>query len=275
MTTTHVGVPGGDLRVVDAGEGPPVVLLHAGVADLRAWDGVAPLLVEAGYRVVRYDSRGFGASTTEDVDFSTSADLIAVLDALGIRRAALVGNSLGGRTAFDTAIESPDRVVAVIGVAAGLDGYDGGSTAEEALVYEAYKRVDAAEPYDPEALTDFEVGVWLDGPGQAAGRVIPAVREAMRAMARPLNEPDRVRGRETRPDLPANDRLDELACPVLAIAGALDFSEVAQTAKHLEAAAPNARALVWPDVAHMIGMEQPVRLAGEIRSFLDRLDRWT
>ena len=124
MTTSHIDVPGGRLLVVDDGEGPPIVLLHAGVADHRAWDALAPLLVAAGYRAVRYDARGFGDSTTEDVEFSHRADLRAVMDALGIGRAALVGNSLGGMLAFDTAIESPDRVVAVVGVAAGLGGFD-------------------------------------------------------------------------------------------------------------------------------------------------------
>jgi len=46
--------------------------------------------------VVRYDARGFGRSTTEDIEFSHRADLISVMDALGIGRAILVGNSRGG-----------------------------------------------------------------------------------------------------------------------------------------------------------------------------------
>ena len=75
MTDSHVDVPGGRLFVVDEGEGPPVVLLHAGVADLRAWDGMVAPLTGAGYRVVRFDTRGYGQSTTEDVEFSPRADL--------------------------------------------------------------------------------------------------------------------------------------------------------------------------------------------------------
>ena len=111
-----VDVPGGRLFVVDEGDGPPVVLLHAGIVDLRSWDGLVPHLVAAGYRAVRYDARAWGRSTTEDVAYSNRADLVAVLDALGIGRAALVGNSRGGQIAFDTAVEFPDRVVAVVGV---------------------------------------------------------------------------------------------------------------------------------------------------------------
>src|SRR5688572_27527871 len=107
MTSTFVPVPGGRLNVVDEGSpgDPPIVLLHAGIANLRSWDELVPALSRAGYRVVRYDARDFGSSTTDDVEFSDRADLIAVLDALGIDRAALVGNSRGGRIALDTAIE--------------------------------------------------------------------------------------------------------------------------------------------------------------------------
>ncbi len=275
MPVTHIDVPGGRLRVADDGTGPPIVLLHAGVADLRAWDAMVAPLVAAGYRAVRPDTRGYGASTTEDVAFSLEADVVAVLDALGIGRAALVGNSRGGMTAFDTAIAFPDRVVAVVGVGAGLGGFDGGGTPEEMAINEEYEKVDAADPFDADALTEFEAGVWLDGPGQPSGRVDPALRAAFIEMARPLNEPGRVRGQRIALDPPANDRLAELRCPVLAIAGALDFSEVSATAERLASAAPDARAEVWPDVAHMVGMEQPDRLAAAIVTFLAPLDRWS
>lgn len=52
MTTSHVDVPGGRLLVVDEGAGPPIVLLHAGIADHRALDALVPPLASAGYRVV-------------------------------------------------------------------------------------------------------------------------------------------------------------------------------------------------------------------------------
>ena len=82
------------------------------------------------------------------------------------------------------------------------------------------------------------------------------------------------RGRGSRLEPPAVDRLADLRCPVLAIAGSLDFSDSVQTAKHLEATAPDARAVIWPDVAHIVGMEQPDRLAAAIVEFLEPLDRW-
>jgi pimeloyl-ACP methyl ester carboxylesterase len=61
---------------------------------------------------------------------------------------------------------------------------------------------------------------------------------------------------------------------VLAIAGALDISDVAETANHLQEHAPDARAVVLPDVAHLIGMEQPAGLAALIAEFLAPLRPW-
>ncbi|MGD0122035.1 MAG: alpha/beta hydrolase [Candidatus Limnocylindrales bacterium] len=269
-----VEVPGGRLFAVSEGSGPPIVLMHAAIVDLRAWDAMVPGLVAAGFRVVRYDYRAFGASTTEDVEFSNRADLRAVMDAFGIGRAALVGNSRGGIIAIDAAIEFPERVVAVVGLGAGLGGFEGELTPEELAIIEKAERLESAAEPDVEAIVDLEVPFWVNGPGQPPDRVDPAIREAVRAMDRPLYEAGRVKGRSIKLDPPANERLGDLSCPVLAVAGALDLSEIVQTARHLEAAAPNARAVIWPDVAHMIGMEAPDRLNALIVEFLAPLRPW-
>jgi pimeloyl-ACP methyl ester carboxylesterase len=88
-------------------------------------------------------------------------------------------------------------------------------------------------------------------------------------------DPSRPEGKPIRLAPPASERLAEVRCPILAVAGANDVSEVVVTARYLEANAPDARALVWPDVAHMIGMEQPERLTDAIVEFLAPLDRWS
>lgn len=269
-----IEVQGCRLFATSDGDGPPIVLLHAAIANLRAWDAMVPGLVAAGHRVVRYDYRSFGRSTTDDVHFSNRVDLLGVLDSFGIRRAALVGNSRGGQIAFDTAIEFPERVVAVVGVGAGLGGFEGTLTAEEQALFDEGERLEAAGEVDVDALVDLEVRVWVDGPGRPAGRVEASVRESVRAMDRMLYQPGRVTGRPIVLDPPANARLGDLRCPVLAVAGALDVSDVVQAANRLEAAAPSARAVVWPDVAHMIGMEVPDRLNGLIVDFLGPLRPW-
>lgn len=270
----QVDVPGGRLHSVADGAGPPIVLIHAGIADLRAWEPMVPGLVAAGYRAIRYDTRSFGSSTTEDVPFSNRADVLAVMDAWGVGRAALVGNSRGGQIAFDTAIEFPDRVVAVVGVGAGLGGHEAPPTAAEQAIFDEWDRLAALDPPDPVALTDFEVGLWVDGPLQPAGRVDASVHDLVRTMNLPLNTPGRVEGQPIVLDPPAAARLADLRCPVLAIAGDLDLTDVAATARHIEADALQARALVMPGVAHMIGLEAPARLNELIVDFLRPLGTW-
>ena len=269
-----IDVPGGRLFVVDEGDGPPVALLHAGIVDLRAWDVFVPHLVEAGFRAVRYDARAWGRSTTADVAYSNRADLVAVLDALGIGSAALVGNSRGGQIAFDTAIEFPDRVVAVVGIGAGLGGFEGEPSPEEAAIFGAMERLEEAEPKDPEAIIALDTQVWVDGPGQPAGRAPAWMAEHVRATGMLLSEPGHVFGRPIVLDPPAAARLEDLRCPVLAVTGGLDVSDVAQAARHLEVNAPHARAVVLPDVAHLIAMERPAELATLVADFLDPLRPW-
>jgi pimeloyl-ACP methyl ester carboxylesterase len=277
MTTAFVPVPGGRLNVVDDGGpgNPPILLLHAAIADLRSWDDLVPPLVGAGYRVIRYDLRGFGGSTTEEVDYSNRADAVAVLDAHGIDRAVLVGNSRGGQIAIDTAIEFPDRVVAVVGVAAGLGGFETDATPEEVAAFERGEALEAADPPDVDAIVDLDVRFWVDGIGQSETRVSSAIREKVRAMDSAQYAADRIKGRPIVLAPPAGARLGDLRCPVLAVAGELDASEVAQTARHLEAEAPNARAVIMPGTAHMIGMEVPDELAALIFEFLAPLPRWS
>src|SRR5437762_2570464 len=141
---TFVDVPGGRLFVVADGEGPPILLVHAGIVDLRSWDAVVPNLAAAGYRVLRYDMRGHGRSTTDDVEFSNQADLLAVLDARDIERCAIVGNSRGAMIALDTVLEAPDRFVGFVWVGGGIGGYEDAAAIrpEELALFEEYDKAE-------------------------------------------------------------------------------------------------------------------------------------
>jgi pimeloyl-ACP methyl ester carboxylesterase len=271
MTTQFVAVNGGRIFVVDEGSGPPIVLLHAGIATSGLGTRL-PLLNAAGHRTIRYDQRGAGQTTTEAVEFCAWPTCLP--SSMHAASTDQPGRQLmGGVLAFDTAISAPKRVVAIVGVAAGLGGFDGGNTPLEIAMFNEMERLEAQDPVDPAAVADIDIRVWVDGPGQPPTRVPAAIRDLVREMG--LFDPSRPEGKPIRLDPPASQRLHELRCPILAVAGAIDVSEVAVTARHLEANAPNARALVWPDVAHMIGMEQPQRLADVIVEFLAPLGRWS
>ncbi len=265
---TMVPVPGGRLYAVDDGDGPPVVLLHAGIVDLRAWDPLIPPLLARGLRAVRYDARGFGRSETEDVEFSNRADLVAVLDAMGIGRACLVGNSRGGMIAIDAAAEYPERVAALVLLGSSVGGYEAPATPDEIALFEEMERLEEAG--DPEAIVDFDLRLWVDGPGQPSDRVPAALREAVRAMSLAVADRDRVHGRPIPLRPPAGERLAELGMPILAMAGALDVSDVWACALRMQEACPDARAELVPGVAHMVAMEVPDLVADRILTTVRR-----
>lgn len=253
-----VDVPGGRLFAIEEGVGPPLVLLHAGIADQRAWEPLVARLVPAGFRTIRYDLRGYGRSETEDVPFSNRADAIAVLDAFGIGRACLVGNSRGGQVAIDAAIEYPDRVAALVTLGAGIGGLELPVTAAEAALFAEGERIEEAG--DPAAIAAFDTRLWGDGPGQPEGRLAADLRVRLLEMALAAADPDRPRGRPIPLDPPALGRLEAITVPVLAVAGELDVSDTIGVAERL-GQLPTGRAVVIPGVAHMIALEAPDAVA--------------
>jgi pimeloyl-ACP methyl ester carboxylesterase len=126
--------PGGDTGFVETdgarihyaafGDGPPVILLHGGMSHAGHFGKQVPALVAAGHRVVAIDSRGHGQSTWDGRPFSydlLAADTLAVMDALGIPRAAIVGWSDGACTGLALAKRAPDRVAGVFFFACNVD----------------------------------------------------------------------------------------------------------------------------------------------------------
>ena len=103
----------------DEGSGTPVVLLHGFPQDASSWDRVAPRLHEAGVRTLAPDQRGYspGARPVERSAYRIdrlSGDVIALLDAVGVDRAVIVGHDWGGAVAWDLAMRHPDRVAAMV-----------------------------------------------------------------------------------------------------------------------------------------------------------------
>ena len=150
-----------------------MVFLHAGIADRRSWADVMAHL-SADTDVVAYDRRGFGTTTYVPEEHDQVADLGAVLDALGLERVVLVGNSRGGEIALSTALAHPGRVAALVLVAPGVAGAPAVRTEadvdpDEAALWESLEAAHAAGALD--ALNLGEIRFWLDGPAAPEGRV--------------------------------------------------------------------------------------------------------
>lgn len=117
-----VDVPDGYLYSQTHGNGPDVVLLNAGYADLRMWDSTLAWLAEIA-RVTTLDYRDTGLSSRAAEPYSELDDLAALLDAAGVESAVVVGVSDGARRGLAFAHRYPDRVRRVVAIGPALGGF--------------------------------------------------------------------------------------------------------------------------------------------------------
>src|SRR5690606_25287353 len=115
--TGHLPHDGALIWYASAGTGPAVILLHGGPGHSGNWAHQAPALLKAGYRVILIDSRGHGRSTSDARPYTyelMASDVGAVMDALDLAHAALIGWSDGACIALVLAAQHPERVDGVL-----------------------------------------------------------------------------------------------------------------------------------------------------------------
>src|SRR3954470_4051344 len=165
------------VSAVGAGSGPPIVFVHAGVADRRSW---FPVMEIAGRhrRCIAFDQRGFGDTTYDTSRFSGLDDLIAVLDQSGVDEAVVVGCSKGGQLAYEAALCIPERVAALVMIGSAPQGAGPAAVELPAAVGELFAAIEQAEDAgDLVHVNELEANVWLDGPLAPPGRVTGEARQ--------------------------------------------------------------------------------------------------
>jgi len=270
MTTNEGGfleTDGARIHYRVDGSGPAVAMIHAGVADLRMWDAQVAALRDA-YRVIRYDTRGYGQTETDAVEFSNRADLAAVLDHLGEASAHVVGLSRGGQIALDFAVERPERVRSLTVVAGGISGYESPDEAPPETFAEPERLWEAK---DWEGLTEWETRYWADGPGQSPDRV-PNVRRQVHDWVLETYRAEKEEGTPKPLDPPAVGRLSELRAPLLVMIGTLDDPGTQESMRHLASEVSGARLETFEGVAHMVNLERPERFNEVLRAFLEEVE---
>ncbi|MET9432803.1 alpha/beta hydrolase [Streptomyces sp. NPDC006551] len=243
-----------------AGEGPSaVVLLHSGVCDRRMWDAQFRALADAGHRVVRCDFRGFGESPI-DRPHTHIEDLRALLDTLGIDRAALVGSSFGGRLALEFAARHGDRVSALALLCPGVPGQE----ASAELRAWGKREDELIESGDLDGAVALNVDTWL---GPEAG---PEARERVRVMQRRAFELQLAAPEEFHPADP-EVREPELAAidvPCLVVSGAHDVADFRAVARRLATVLPAARHVELEWAGHLPALERPDETSALLTAFL-------
>jgi pimeloyl-ACP methyl ester carboxylesterase len=245
------------------GDGPVVVLLHPGLWDRRTWDRQVETFADAGFRVLRYDARGYGGSSRLTGEpYSHVRDLRALLDAREIRHAALVGCSMGGATAIDFVLTYPDRAWALVAVAPGLSGFD--STPEEDAWWEERDGPirAAIEAGEIERAQELRLEIWASlGTSDEAGSTI------RRIAFDNIHEVTMDESAEEGIGPPAAGRLHEIEAPTLLIAAQHDPPDMRRLADQLAKGIAGAR-LVSIDADHVVNVRAPEAFDAAVIPFL-------
>jgi pimeloyl-ACP methyl ester carboxylesterase len=257
MVEHRIPVDGGYLYAEEVGAGVAVLLLHAGVTDRRVWDPLVPALADR-HQVIRVDSRGYGRSPRPGKPFSLVADAVAVLEALGVERAHVVGLSQGAATALDTALAHPGRVATLTLVAPGLSGYDW----PRLPGYE--ERMAAYERGDLQGVADGLVRLWAPLSIGPDGRPVDDLAVTMIRDALDFLLEDELEADEPS----AVPRLGEVAVPTLVVLGADDLGVITDIGDLLAAEIPGARRVMLAGADHILPLRAPDELASLLADHL-------
>jgi pimeloyl-ACP methyl ester carboxylesterase len=233
-------------EVEGAAAAPAVVFVHGLAASSEVWRGQAERLCDR-FRVIRYDLRSHGRSAPSDVPCTRTdlaADLVAVLDALQVRQAFLVGHSAGGVIAMQVALDHPSRVLGLVLVGTASECND-----KTAAWYEATAAI-ARERGGAEAVR--AMGLRSRESADPDGAGFAHVALAMRS----LNVD------------PLTERLRALRVPALILVGEKDFLGVGGSVI-LSRAIRGSELEIVPGRGHGIYLEDPDRFAERIARFID------
>lgn len=241
----HVAHEGAKIWYGAYGAGPAVVLLHGGLGHGGNWGHQIPALVEAGRQAVVIDSRGHGRSTRDGRPFSydlMAGDVLAVMDELGLARAALVGWSDGACTALILAHRAPERAKGVFFFACNMDP-SGVRELDESnpllgRCFGRHRRDYAELSATPDGFEDFVAAV-----------------SAMQ---------------QTEPDYTADD-LAEIAVPVLVAQGEHDEFIRREHAAYLARSIPGAELAILPGVSHFAPLQRPALFNAAMLRFVGGL----
>jgi 3-oxoadipate enol-lactonase len=266
-----VEVDGGRIYYEVEGDGHPLLLVHGDLGSLRMWDEQVPAFAER-YRVIRYDRRGFGRTESDDIAFSNRADARAVLDHVDASSAHVVAQSRGALIALDLVLESPDRCDSLVSVAGGVGGYrPQPPEGREPPPWDAMER--AWESKEWERVAEFDTRVWVDGWGQPATRIDPALRRKVHDWIVDSYRAEKAEGKPQPLNPPAAERLSEVRVPTLVMIGDVDEAGGVVAQRHLAASVAGAQVVEFPGVAHMIQLEEPERFNALVLDFLANADR--
>ena len=228
------------------GDGPAVLLVHAGVADARMWAREVEQLKQ-DHRVITVDLRGYGETPLEvGAKYSDAGDVLAVLDELGVDSVQAVGSSYGGYVVQQVASREPERFSRLVLIGAPTDNVE--PTEDLRAVWAEENKL--LEAGNVDAATDLMVRSWI-GPEGADD-----ARELLHTMQKRAYELQIAAGDDVENEEYAVEP-EKISAPVRLITGAHDFQFFANCATYLQERLPKVERIDLPWAGHLPTLERP------------------
>jgi 3-oxoadipate enol-lactonase len=254
------------LHYVEHGVGGagPVVLLHGFPLNGAMWDELVPALADR-YHMIVPDLRGHGATEAPDGPYETAdhaADVVALLDRLGIERAAIVGLSMGGYIAIQLMVRAPERIGAVV-LADTMGRGDSEERRQARAAQAEVIRKDGLDAFADLVLPRmFAPSVFSERPA-LVGRFSQTITSQ-----RPHAVIAALQGLASRPEM--LDALADVVLPTLVVVGSEDAATTPDDARELASVIRGAELVVLQGAGHMSCWEDPAEFSAAVRGFLDR-----
>jgi 3-oxoadipate enol-lactonase len=246
-----------NFRVEGPAETPVLVLSNSLGTNLAMWDVQMPALT-ARFRVLRYDTRGHGSSTVTPGAYSIemlARDVLALLDALKIKRAHFCGLSMGGMTGMWLGAHVPERIDRLVLA----------NTAPKIGSAETWNaRIESVRQGGMEAIADAVLGLWFTAGFRARA---PETVARMRSMLTATPAEGYIESCAAIRDMDHSNAISSIRCPTLVIAGAHDAATPPAAGREMAQKIPGARC-VELDAAHISNVEAADRFTAATITFL-------
>jgi 3-oxoadipate enol-lactonase len=262
VEAAHVPVAAGQVYCETAGDGPPVILTHDGLAHRESWDAQFPAW-SADYRVARWDRRGYGRSDQPEIEYSSADDLAWVAGHVADSPAVLVGSSFGALVSIRCALDHPQLVAGLVLVGPIVTGLD--------FTEHFLTRGGRGFP-GPDATLTEHLAYWCETDPWFIAWHSVAARQRLRELLaanphnlRPKAALERAAGE------PLLGRLGEIPVPTLVVSGEDDIPDVHAHSGALAAGIQDAERVVLSGSGHLPHVEVPDAFNTTVLGFLAEL----
>lgn len=256
----YVQVDGGRIFYEAAGQGSVIVMIHDGLLHRETWNAQFDAFAKH-FRVIRWDRRGYGRSSTPTTPFSQLDDLHAVMKALKVDRATLLGCSAGGLLAIHFALDHPQMVTALVLVGPIVTG----------LGFSDHFTSRGNRGIPPsDATVDQRIEYWTSKDPWIMSPENIAAKQTMKTLLTANRQNLEGTGQQLArwPDQPALGRLSQIRVPTLLVVGESDIPDVHAHVGAIQAGIAGSKRVVLNHSGHLPHVEVPDVFNEVVLSFL-------